>query len=95
MSPDSIYVGQWVLETYGPRHPVTAIFMDHAVANSNYKVLELYLAQDSARNRHVPVTLKHFQILAKLGADPVRLLHWRCLYTLNVSYLVLANVAGD
>lgn len=67
---DSIYVGQWVLETYGPRHPVTAIFMDHAVANSNFKVLELYLAQDSARNRHVPVTLKHFQILAKLGAEP-------------------------
>ncbi|KIJ54821.1 hypothetical protein M422DRAFT_221215 [Sphaerobolus stellatus SS14] len=64
--PESLLVGRWALDTYGPRHRVTAIFMDHAIVNSNHTVLRAYLDENTSR---VPVTFKHFQIMARLGVD--------------------------
>lgn len=31
-------VGRWILAQFGPRHPVTTVFMIHAVINNNWNV---------------------------------------------------------
>ncbi|KAF8645256.1 hypothetical protein AX16_008081 [Volvariella volvacea WC 439] len=67
-------VGRWVMAQFGPRSSVTAVFMTHAILNNNITMLHHYLACPDAmqRNlaRHVPVTLKHFQLLARTGRAP-------------------------
>ena len=68
---ESLAIGRWILDTYGHRHPVTAIFMDHAIANNNHSILKVYVGEDVPRHSRVPITLKHFQIMARLGIDPV------------------------
>ena len=45
--------------------------MTHAIINDYVKVLQLYLEDDVPRAQHVPVTLNHFKIMAKLGREPV------------------------
>ncbi|KAF8583350.1 hypothetical protein K439DRAFT_1634534 [Ramaria rubella] len=67
---DALPIGRWVLDSYGPRHPVTAVFMTHAITNQNVTILQYYLEDDMPRAQHVPVTLKHFKIMAKLGREP-------------------------
>lgn len=49
---------------------MTAIFMNHAVANDNSEILEAYLSGPVI----VPITLHHFKILARLGCTPDDLL---------------------
>ncbi|KAG6830977.1 hypothetical protein H0H87_006628 [Tephrocybe sp. NHM501043] len=81
---DALPVAQWVKKAYGHRSLITAIFMIHAVINENDSILECYLSRsaDSMRHAHarscerVPVTLKHFKLLAHLGKQPrYRLYH--------------------
>ncbi|KAF7982917.1 hypothetical protein HWV62_25194 [Athelia sp. TMB] len=60
---DSLQVGKWIKEQFGLRSPVTAVFMIHAVVNDS---LGAYLPYDDVQN-HVPITLQHFKLLARLG----------------------------
>lgn len=45
--------------------------MTHAIINDNVPILQCYLEDETPRVLHVPVTLKHFQIMARLGREPV------------------------
>ncbi|GJJ15656.1 hypothetical protein Clacol_009934 [Clathrus columnatus] len=63
-------IGQWVLDAYGAKHPVTAVFMTHAIINRNDEILKVYLNDELPYSLHVPVTMKHFHTMAKLGRDP-------------------------
>ncbi|GLB38316.1 hypothetical protein LshimejAT787_0501810 [Lyophyllum shimeji] len=73
---DPLPVGRWIKNEFGPRNRVTAIFMTHAVINDNSNILHNYLLCSdnsfhfSGLSPHVPVTLKHFQMLARLGKAP-------------------------
>ncbi|KAF7982133.1 hypothetical protein HWV62_29867 [Athelia sp. TMB] len=60
---DSLQVRKWVKEQFGLRSPVTTVFMIHAVMNDS---LGAYLPYDDVQN-HVPITLQHFKLLARLG----------------------------
>ncbi|KAE9395085.1 hypothetical protein BT96DRAFT_923108 [Gymnopus androsaceus JB14] len=62
---DSLSVARWIKADFGPRSSVTAIFMTHAVLNDNGTILRHYL-HDSA-SAPVPLTLRHFELLARLG----------------------------
>lgn len=80
MVVDSLQVGKWVKEQFGLRSSVTAVFMIHAVINDSlgvralisslrtlsYAMIQAYLPYDDVVN-HVPITLQHFKILARLG----------------------------
>ncbi|KAG9315906.1 hypothetical protein JVU11DRAFT_3556 [Chiua virens] len=76
---DSLAVGRWIKEQYDSRSPMMAIFMTHAVINNNTTLLHLYLSPAgvgyATTSTHVPITLKHFKLLAHLGRAP----NW-CLY---------------
>ncbi|KAG6890646.1 hypothetical protein C0995_006622 [Termitomyces sp. Mi166 len=75
---DTVPVGHWIKQTFGPRSRITAIFMTHAVVNNSNNILENYLSGFSSTMRRiysqpserVPVTLKHFKMLARLGKIP-------------------------
>ncbi|KAG6854665.1 hypothetical protein C0991_003313 [Blastosporella zonata] len=74
---DVLPVAQWIRKTFGHRSPFTAVFMTHAVINDSENILDYYLPRpDSIRHTHsrscerVPVTLKHFKLLAHLGKMP-------------------------
>ncbi|KAF9463035.1 hypothetical protein BDZ94DRAFT_648521 [Collybia nuda] len=72
---DPLHVGRWIKSQFGTKSSVTAVFMTHAVINDNSSVLNNYLmyadgTQASPVSSHVPVTFKHFQILARLGRAP-------------------------
>lgn len=80
---DPTPVGNWIKDQFGTRSAITAVFMIHAVLNESSQILSHYLdralengAKDTAQ--HVPVTLKHFKLLARLGKAPVRNLQQRC-----------------
>ncbi|KAG7088430.1 hypothetical protein E1B28_012423 [Marasmius oreades] len=60
---DYSQVGRWIKAKFGARNIVTAIFMTHAVLNNASSILRHYLMEAAP----VPLTLKHFQILARLG----------------------------
>ncbi|KIP08106.1 hypothetical protein PHLGIDRAFT_127240 [Phlebiopsis gigantea 11061_1 CR5-6] len=64
--PDHTPVGRWVRQHYGHRSAVTAIFMIHAVINVNPMIVQACTSPSGIDGR-VPVTLKHFKILAHLG----------------------------
>ena len=73
---DPTPVGNWIKDQFGTRSAITAAFMIHAVLNESLQILNHYLdrspehgTKDTAE--HVPVTLKHFKLLAKLGKAPV------------------------
>ncbi|KAH9950579.1 hypothetical protein B0H21DRAFT_722324 [Amylocystis lapponica] len=68
---DYIQVGRWVRQHYGCRSAPTAVFMLHAVLNENTSVMQPYVYTEplDAPNR-VPITLKHFRMLARLGRMP-------------------------
>ncbi|KII87013.1 hypothetical protein PLICRDRAFT_55897 [Plicaturopsis crispa FD-325 SS-3] len=70
---DAMQVGCWIKDQYGPRSHVTAIFMTHAVINENHEVLRRYMGHESRSGsvaNHVPITLRHFRLLARLGKHP-------------------------
>ncbi|KAF8133652.1 hypothetical protein EV363DRAFT_927496 [Boletus edulis] len=72
-------VGRWAKEHYDPHSAMMALFMTHAVINNNTTLLHLYLSSAgvgyTSPSTHVPITLKHFKLLAHLGRAP----NW-CLY---------------
>ncbi|TFK52615.1 hypothetical protein OE88DRAFT_1807498 [Heliocybe sulcata] len=71
---DAMQVGRWIRTYFGNRSPVTAIFVIHGVINDNVPVLQPdfgYGDPDPLGLQHrVPITLKHFQILQRLGRAP-------------------------
>ncbi|KAH7885344.1 hypothetical protein F5I97DRAFT_1884682 [Phlebopus sp. FC_14] len=72
---ESQAVGRWVKDNYPPNSPMMAIFLTHAIINNNATLLHLYLSSGTVTSSHVPITLKHFKLLAHLGRAP----NW-CLY---------------
>ncbi|KAF8895518.1 hypothetical protein BD779DRAFT_1499942 [Infundibulicybe gibba] len=70
---DPVHVGRWAKNTFGARSSVMAVLMTHAVINDNSTLLHNYLMfadiQGSSSGR-VPITLKHFRLLARLGRAP-------------------------
>ncbi|THU87049.1 hypothetical protein K435DRAFT_826523 [Dendrothele bispora CBS 962.96] len=62
---DVVQVGRWIKNDFGARSSITAVFMTHAVLNDNTSILEHYLLD--CASSPVPVTLKHFKLLARLG----------------------------
>lgn len=76
LETDPTPVGSWIKDQFGTRSAITAVFMIHAVLNENSQILNYYFDRSSehgAKNtpEHVPVTLKHFKLLARLGKAPV------------------------
>lgn len=74
---DPTPVGNWIKDQFGTRSAITAVFMIHAVLNESSQILNYYLDRSPEHNvkdtaGHVPVTLKHFKLLARLGKAPVR-----------------------
>ncbi|EGN92146.1 hypothetical protein SERLA73DRAFT_173118 [Serpula lacrymans var. lacrymans S7.3] len=79
---DPMQVGRWIKDRYHVRSRVMAIFMTHAVVNDNTGILQTYLTHANGsylsttpQSCHVPVTLKHFKLLARLGKAPSYLLY--------------------
>ncbi|KAJ6613285.1 hypothetical protein B0H10DRAFT_2049012 [Mycena sp. CBHHK59/15] len=60
---DSLLVGKWIKSEFGAQSSVTATFFTHAIINSNNSLMHNYLLAHDA----VPITFKHFRILARLG----------------------------
>ncbi|CAA7261575.1 unnamed protein product [Cyclocybe aegerita] len=74
---DPVHIGRWARALFGSRSSVTAVFMTHAVINDNCSMLHHYLmfgdgtqTNLTSTQSHVPVTLKHFKLLARLGRTP-------------------------
>ena len=73
---DPTPVGNWIKDQFGTRSAITAAFMIHAVLNESLQILNHYLDRTSEHgskdtSEHVPITLKHFKLLARLGKAPV------------------------
>ncbi|KAJ7109731.1 hypothetical protein C8R43DRAFT_1079587 [Mycena crocata] len=69
---DPTSVAQWIRNEFGTSSSVTATFITHAIINGNNSVLNNYLHPPIATaHGPVPVTFKHFQILAQLGSATV------------------------
>ncbi|KAF5369469.1 hypothetical protein D9758_002713 [Tetrapyrgos nigripes] len=62
---DYVKVGRWIKNDFGAKSSITAVFMTHAVLNDNDSILRHYLLDPASSP--VPVTLKHFKLLARLG----------------------------
>ncbi|PBK74864.1 hypothetical protein ARMSODRAFT_950920 [Armillaria solidipes] len=71
---DQMHVAKWIKAEFGPRSSVTAVFMTHAIINENSVILNDYLLV-AGRAQRVPITLKHFQILARLRRAPCNQLY--------------------
>ncbi|PCH40094.1 hypothetical protein WOLCODRAFT_136650 [Wolfiporia cocos MD-104 SS10] len=72
---DYMQVGRWIRNQYGRRSAVTAIFMLHAVINENTIVLQSSMYPDPFdHSSRIPITLKHFKLLARLGRAPDQVL---------------------
>ncbi|GJE98319.1 hypothetical protein PsYK624_145460 [Phanerochaete sordida] len=69
---ENMMVGKWIRMHYGLRSAATAVFMIHAVLNTNLMVVQPYVAHDQPdpSAHRVPLTLKHFRLLAHLGRAP-------------------------
>lgn len=64
-------VGRWVKDTYPSDSPIMAVFFTHAVINNNSTLLHHYLPTPGPNSSaRVPITLKHFKLLAHLGRAP-------------------------
>ncbi|KAG6837627.1 hypothetical protein H0H93_006148 [Arthromyces matolae] len=72
--PDTIPVGHWIKQTFGPRNHITAIFMTHAVVNNCNNILDHFLSAfgrlRNSPSANVPITFEHFKLLAHLGRTP-------------------------
>ncbi|EIW80954.1 hypothetical protein CONPUDRAFT_137081 [Coniophora puteana RWD-64-598 SS2] len=71
---DYLQVGKWVKETFSPHSAIAATFMTHASINGNDHLLHIFLASQisdyASQPSHLPITLKHFKLLAHLGRAP-------------------------
>ncbi|KAI5986146.1 hypothetical protein EDD15DRAFT_2389952 [Pisolithus albus] len=69
---DFVQVGRWVKDTYPADSPIMAVFFTHAVINNNSALLHSYLPTPGPNSpaARVPITLKHFKLLAHLGRAP-------------------------
>ncbi|KAH9480433.1 hypothetical protein JR316_0007033 [Psilocybe cubensis] len=74
---DPLHVGKWAKSIFDPKSIVMSIFMTHAIINDNCNMLHHYVMHSdyfggipSHSSSHIPVTLKHFQLLARLGRCP-------------------------
>jgi len=68
---DPMPVGRWVKGVYDAKSSVMAVFITHAVLNDNTGLLHNYIIyKDPLNPPNVPITLKHFQLLARLGRTP-------------------------
>jgi hypothetical protein len=90
---DPTPVGNWIKDQFGTRSAITAVFMIHAVLNESLQILNCYLDRSSEQgskntSQHVPVTLKHFKLLARLGKAPVCNQEQHCL----TSFRCLTNI---
>ncbi|KAK7689999.1 hypothetical protein QCA50_006641 [Cerrena zonata] len=70
--PDYSPMGKFIRNLYGVRSGVSAVFMLHAVANGNPMTVQspVGFADSLSLDTRIPVTLKHFKILARLGRAP-------------------------
>ncbi|KAJ7644135.1 hypothetical protein FB45DRAFT_735982 [Roridomyces roridus] len=60
-------VARWIKIEFGSKSSVTAVFLTHAVVNGNHSVLNTYL--HPVHGIPVPITLKHFRLMAALGTS--------------------------
>ncbi|KAJ3536966.1 hypothetical protein NM688_g6761 [Phlebia brevispora] len=70
---DTVPIGTWVRTHFGPRSAVTAIFMLHNVINGTPMTVQANLhhhTENYIPENRVPVTLRHFKMLARLGRTP-------------------------
>ncbi|EIN12632.1 hypothetical protein PUNSTDRAFT_97433 [Punctularia strigosozonata HHB-11173 SS5] len=66
--PDATQVGKWVTQQYHMRSAVVATFLTHAIVNNNVTLLQHYIGTSTTPGLNaLPVTLKHFKVLARLG----------------------------
>ncbi|KAG5221335.1 terpene cyclase [Salix suchowensis] len=73
---DPLSVGRWVKTQFGTRSRITAVFLTHAIINDNAPDINYFFGYVDAHvprpeARAVPLTFKHFQLLARLGRAPV------------------------
>ncbi|KAJ6559193.1 hypothetical protein DFH09DRAFT_1083787 [Mycena vulgaris] len=61
-------VARWIKTEFGTHSSITATFLMHAIINGNSSVLSTYLGTVPVSNP-VAITLRHFQVLARLGSS--------------------------
>ncbi|EKM49523.1 uncharacterized protein PHACADRAFT_265050 [Phanerochaete carnosa HHB-10118-sp] len=98
---DNMMVGKWIRMHYGLRSAVTAVFMIHAILNTNPMVVQPYVSHDQPEPsaHRVPLTLKHFKLLARLGrAPPLAMIddieHGTDFYFSEEDYLTLEDLSA-
>ncbi|TFL01839.1 hypothetical protein BDV98DRAFT_604495 [Pterulicium gracile] len=75
-SRDHLTVSHWVKAKFKERSRVTALFLTHAILNNNLPLINYFLSGSDmgyttmTPQNPVPITLKHFKLLAKLGRAP-------------------------
>ncbi|KAF4590146.1 hypothetical protein EYR38_009444 [Pleurotus pulmonarius] len=72
---DPLSVGRWVKTQFGTQSRITAVFLTHAIINDNAPDINYFFGYVDAHvprpeARAVPLTFKHFQLLARLGRAP-------------------------
>ncbi|CAL1713118.1 unnamed protein product [Somion occarium] len=69
---DYMPMGKLIRNTFGVRSGVAAVYMLHAVANGNPMSVQAHVSfgESISLNARIPVTLKQFKILARLGRAP-------------------------
>ncbi|KAJ7069787.1 hypothetical protein C8F01DRAFT_1113994 [Mycena amicta] len=98
--PETLLVSKWIKTEFGSTSPVAAQFLTHAVVNRNPSVLGTYLTHVLS-NAAVPITFKHFQILAKLGSSSNdiylydRIKEGATFYTTEQDYTVSVKLEKD
>ncbi|KAI0947141.1 hypothetical protein AcV7_009642 [Taiwanofungus camphoratus] len=94
-------VGRWARTQYGCRSAVAAVFMLHAVLNENTMVLQSYPYNEPYDTAtRVPITLKHFKMLARLGRAPNMVLfddieHGTEFYFSEEDYITSEELTGN
>ncbi|KAI0345775.1 hypothetical protein BDW22DRAFT_1467054 [Trametopsis cervina] len=70
--PDPLHVGKWVRTHYGLRSGPSAVVLLHCTLNGSPTVVQPYLNYGEAWHQEyrVPITLKLFKLLARLGRAP-------------------------
>jgi len=68
--PNCLDVGLWLKKRLSPKSAAAAVFMTHAVINNNETLLHQFMSPNEPSTSFVPLTLKHFRMLARLGKAP-------------------------
>ncbi|KIK52027.1 hypothetical protein GYMLUDRAFT_50095 [Collybiopsis luxurians FD-317 M1] len=64
---DCLSVAQWIKSEFGSMSSVTAVYLKHAILNDSTSVLRSYLQSPYTSGSPVPITLNHFELLARVG----------------------------